>query len=169
MGVKIISIFCLFFTGVSLAQSNSFEERYKVSNPKLIYSYDEAGQIHKYSGNWDFDNDGTKDNLCFIGTGGAHLYFYLQIVLSSDKIVRNYDWILCDMPVLGTIDELKDDMGLFPQFVVSDFDGNGVVDIYVNFDETFSSPTDLKKKGITSGELLLKYQNGKMIIGDLKK
>ncbi len=168
MGVKIISIFCLFFTGVSLAQY-SFEESYKVSNPGLVYSYDEAGQIHNYSGNWDLDNDGEKDGLYFVGTGGAHLYFYLQVVLSSDKIVRNYDWILCDMPILRAVEELKDDMDLFPQFVVSDFDNNGVPDIYVNFDETFSSPKNLKKKGITSGEVLLKYQNGKMIIRDLNK
>lgn len=41
--------------------SNSFENQYRASNPTLIYNYDSISQIHNYSNNWDFDNDGKKN------------------------------------------------------------------------------------------------------------
>jgi len=64
--------------------SNSFENVYRISNPTLKYSYDEISQIHNYSHNWDFDNDGIKDELYFVGTGGAHIYYFIGVILSSD-------------------------------------------------------------------------------------
>lgn len=63
--------------------SNSFENEYRISNPTLNYSYDEISQIHNYSNNWDFDNDGIKDQIYFVGTSGAHVYYFLRVVLSS--------------------------------------------------------------------------------------
>jgi hypothetical protein len=58
--------------------SNSFRNDYLKSNPNLKYNYDSATQIHNYSHNWDFDKDGVKDELYFVGTNGAHLYYFLK-------------------------------------------------------------------------------------------
>ena len=80
--------------------SNSFENEYRISNPSLKYSYDEISQIHNYSHNWDFDNDGIKDELYFVGTGGAHIFYFLRVVLSSDKKVRDVNFIQSDFPLL---------------------------------------------------------------------
>lgn len=63
------------------------------SNPTLTYSYDNISQIHNYSNNWDFDKDGIKDELYFVGTGGAHLYYFLKVVLSTDKKSREFNFI----------------------------------------------------------------------------
>ena len=81
---------------------NSFESTYRQSQPSLKYSYNDATQTHGYSGNWDLDGDGKADSLYFTGNGGVHLYFSLNIVLSSDNKLRDYNFILLDMPVLGS-------------------------------------------------------------------
>src|SRR3954471_2996099 len=67
---------------------NSCQPYFNSKKVSINYSYSVSTQTHDYSNNWDFDGDGKTDNLYFIGTGGAHLYFYLRIVLSSDKKVR---------------------------------------------------------------------------------
>jgi len=77
------SMLLTFSTLIAFSQqknqlSNSFESQYRKSNPTLKYSYDNISQIHNYSNNWDFDNDGVKDEIYFIGTGGAHLFFFLK-------------------------------------------------------------------------------------------
>jgi len=73
--------------------SNSFEKDYHKSNPTLIYSYDSISQTHNYSNNWDFDKDGIKDELYFVGTGGVHLYYYLKVILSSEKKSKEFNFI----------------------------------------------------------------------------
>src|SRR6185503_11589353 len=111
--MKVITTYILFLLSplAALSQTdttaNSFEILYKKTNPTLNYKYDQSNQIHDYSDNWDFDMDGKNDQLLFIGTGGAHLYFYLRIILSSDSIVRNYPFIDLDMPILPASDKLK--------------------------------------------------------------
>src|SRR5438876_147936 len=108
----ILTIILIFLFRVSaLAQSdsasNSFETIYKKANPTIHYKYGNKKQVHDYSNNWDFDKDGKTDNVYFIGTGGAHLYYYLRVVLSSDNIVRNFPFIQSDFPVLPKDDELN--------------------------------------------------------------
>jgi len=93
--------------------SNSFENVYRISNPTLKYSYDEISQIHNYSHNWDFDNDGIKDELYFVGTGGAHIYYFLRVILSSDKKVRNINFIQTDYPLLTKTDTLNSEKSIF--------------------------------------------------------
>ena len=56
--------------------SNSFENTYRKSNPTLKYKYDNYAQVHDYSNNWDFDKDGINDEVYFVGTGGAHVYYF---------------------------------------------------------------------------------------------
>jgi len=103
-------------------------------NTTIKYRYIEEKQIHDYSGNWDIDGDGIKDSIMFVGTGGAHLYFDLLIYLSSER--RYYDiWFLStDYPLLESIDSLKEKGydRISPQFVVYDFNKNGLMDIYMN-------------------------------------
>ena len=80
--------------------TNSYKETYDVSFPKLKYSYDSSGQTHDYSGNWDFDGDKKSDSLYFIGNGGAHLYFHLRLILSSEGIVRDFQYLVSDFQCL---------------------------------------------------------------------
>ncbi|MGZ5304151.1 MAG: hypothetical protein ACXWDO_08585 [Bacteroidia bacterium] len=139
----------------------------------LNYSYNPSTQTHNYSKNWDFDGDGDTDSLCFIGTGGAHLYFYLRIILTSDKKVRDYPFLELDFPCLGSINELKSanffPPPYFPRFVVDYFD-NGAIDyhpkdrIFLHLDRSDEVSEEWKKKGVTSRYLLLEYENGDMMI-----
>lgn len=148
--------------------ANSFAKNYHWSAPTLIYSYNDSGQTHNYSGNWDFDGDEKKDSLFFIGNGGAHLYYHLRIVLSSDKIKRDFSFLLFDLPYLGNIRDIKKtarEGSLLPQFVVHDFNSDGKEDIYLNFDNRFSSiPTGWKKRGLTSRYVLLTYKKDALIL-----
>lgn len=152
---------------------NSCQPYFDIKKTSIHYSYSTTNQTHDYSGNWDFDGDGKTDELYFIGTGGAHLYFYLRIVLSSDKKVRDFSFLNLDMPCLGSIDELKNanfyPSPSLPQFVVDYFPTGGLGDdandkIYLHLDNYSAISKKWKKRGITSKYLLLKYEKGEMII-----
>ncbi len=153
--------------------SNSCQPYFDHHKRSIHYSYSVSSQIHDYSNNWDFDGDGTTDGLYFIGTGGAHLYFYLRMVLSSDKEVRDFPFLELDMPCLGDISELKNSKfyppPIFPQFVVDSFHSNGLGSdandkIYLHLDSYATIPTEWKKKGVSSRHLLLHYDKGQMTI-----
>ena len=152
--------------------TNSFKAIYDTLYPDLKYSYIDSLQIHNYSGNWDLDRDGTPDSLLFVGEGGAHLYYYLRIILSSDKKVRNFPFVRIDYPYLGKISDLKRSNfyppPLLPQFVIYNFDEdlNLNDEIYIHLDsETFYFvPDKLKRQGLTSSYILLKYERGNFII-----
>ena len=145
-------------------------------HPRLRFSEidNEALQVLDYSGNWDIDGDGRKDSVLFIGNGGAHLYYHLRLRLSSEKKARDYDWLELDNPVLGTISELKKGYQEgndphFPQFVVHDFYRHGANEIYLCFDNKYSSiPASLRKSGLTSRHLLIKYENKHIVIKNFR-
>lgn len=183
-GIKLLFVLanlCLCST-VSTAQSdvtfeklsNSYEKVYDTLYPTLNYSYHEGSHTHDYSNNWDFDRDGKKDGLFFIGGDGAHLYFHLRIILSSDDVVRDYKFLTLDIPYLGKASELENSLPSsppppIPQFVVSDFDSDRVDEVYLNFDITYSSiPDEWKKRGVSSRYILVEYENGDLLIKDYK-
>ena len=153
--------------------SNSFEEHYKKTNPTSNYKYDNKEQIHDYSNNWDFDKDGKPDNVYFVGTGGAHLYYFLRIVLSSDNVVRDFSFIQSDFPALPTDDELKEanfkPESNHTQFAVFDYNKDNNADIFVKLDKA-SFEVDkkiLKKKGINTNLVIISFKDGKTFIRDL--
>jgi len=150
--------------------SNSYEDYYKKHYPELKYHYDDSSQTHLYADNWDFDGDGKKDSLSFVGNGGAHLYYHLKLKLSSTNITTNFSWLLLDFPVLGNVEEINmKEIPIHPQFVVSDFDHDGLKDIYLNFDSSFGSiPDKWKKGGVNSRHILIKYKKGELIITNYK-
>lgn len=149
----------------------SFESYNRKHHPNLKYSYDIKRQIHNYSGNWDFDGDGECDSLYFIGNGGAHIYFYLCVVLSSEKKKRTYKSLCIDMPFLGSKNDIKPAITnpTLPQFVVADFDLDGKMEIYLNINNSFASiPSYWQKQGVKSKYLLLDYRNGGMVLKNWK-
>src|SRR5689334_20046456 len=87
---------------------------------------------YNYSNKWDFDGDKRADSLFFVGNGGAHTYFYLRIILSSDGKQRDFKSIQIDMPYLISFEELTWGKNIV-QFVVHDFNADGISDIYLNF------------------------------------
>src|SRR5688572_26469398 len=115
--------------------ANSFEDSYRKSNPKLVYSYDNISKIHNYSNNWDFDKDGIKDEVYFIGTGGAHLYYFLKVVLSSDEKSREFKFVESDFPILTATDTLNFDK-IPVGFVVAELGNNLTPSIIVRLDES---------------------------------
>jgi hypothetical protein len=158
---------------------NSCQPYFDSNKISIHYSYSISNQTHDYSNNWDFDGDEKKDSLYFIGTGGAHLYFYLRIVLSSDQKIRDFPFLQLDMPCYGNIKQLKNFRVYpppFPQFVVDDFITDSITDnandkIYLHLDgNTFAEIRQKQKRqGITSSYLLLKYEKGEIVIKNFMK
>ena len=148
-----------------VASGNSCQP-YFDNNKKLIhYSYTALTQTHNYSNNWDFDGDSKKDELYFIGTGGAHLYFYLRIVLSSDKKVQNFPFLELDMPCLGSVSELNTAAFIVGKFISRPVKRNGSNDeIYLRLDNSSAIPLKWKKRGVNSNRILVVYEMGKIII-----
>lgn len=151
------------------APSNSFESALLEMKPEISYSYSDLLQTHNYSGSWwYFDADDKPDNLLFVGTGGAHLYFHLRIVLSSDSVAMDFPELLLDMPIIQNIKALKREKfyppPVLPQFVVDDFDSDGKDEIFLNLDRnTFSAVSEkLKEKGVTSRYILVDFNNSEV-------
>ena len=142
--------------------SNSFENEYRISNPSLKYSYDEISQIHNYSNNWDFDNDGIKDELYFVGTGGAHIYYFLRVILSSDKKVRDVNFIQIDFPFLNETDILNSEK-TNAGFAVLNIEKELIPSIIVRLDEStyYAFKKELMKKNIKTRNSLISFKNGK--------
>lgn len=121
---------------------------------------------YDYSGLWDLDGDGIKDSVLFIGNSGAHTYFYLRIILSTEGTRQDFTTTYLDMPYLETIGNLKI-MGKSPgvQFVVHDFDDDGILEMYLNFDNPFGSiPQSWKKKGVNSKYVILDFSEKKPVV-----
>ena len=162
-------------TGFLKSVGDLYQRHFENNKMSIHYSYIDSTQTHNYSDNWDFDGDGKTDSLYFIGTGGAHLYFYLQIILSSDKKIRNFPFIELDFPVAGKIKDLKAanfyPPPTMPQFVVDKFysasDPYNLNDkIYIHLDQYSAIAIEWKKRKINSTYLLLQYEKGKITIKD---
>jgi hypothetical protein len=171
----LFTVVLVIFTLTSFSQkadiidtpSNSFESQYRITNPTLIYSYDTINKIHNYSNNWDFDNDGIKDELYFVGTGGAHLYYFLKVVLSTDHTPREFSIMLSDYPMLTSTDTLNLNKTPFG-FVVANLDKNLIPTIIVRLgDKTFCDCKQPKKTKIRTNNISLHFENGKPIYGCL--
>jgi hypothetical protein len=173
------SILTIFFVALTLtvfpqqtgsldSNSNSFENNYRKLNPTLIYSYNSASKIHNYSNNWDFDNDGIKDELYFEGTGGAHLYYFLKVILSSDKKSREFNFAESDFPFLTATDTLNFDQTQFG-FVVTAFSKNLTPSIVVRLDNQsyYDNKDALTKNGIKTKSIVISFENGKTKYGCL--
>jgi hypothetical protein len=134
---------------------------YNPQTKSTNFSYD-------YSNLWDIDGDNKNDSLYFIGNGAAHTYFYLRIILSSDNEIRNFPFIQLDMPYFSDEKSLLQ-FGKNPglQFVVNDFDKDGVKDVYCNFNNTMSTiPKSWRIKGIKTKYVVMNLKKGKMQIRD---
>jgi hypothetical protein len=146
--------------------SNSFENEYRISNPTLKYNYDEISQIHNYSHNWDFDTDGIKDQIYFVGTGGAHIYYFLRVIFSSDKKVRDIKFIQSDFPLLKATDSLNSEKKPHG-FTVKNLGKELTSSIIVRLDEsTFDAfKKELMKQNIKTKNCSISFKDGEIKFG----
>jgi hypothetical protein len=142
--------------------TNSFENEYRLSNPALIYCFDEISQVHNYSHNWDFDNDGIKDELYFVGTGGAHIYYFLRVILSSDKKVRDLNFIQSDFPLLRKTYTLNSEKTIVG-FTVKNLGNESTPTIIIQLDESTIDAYNKKlmKQNIKTRNYMINFKNGK--------
>ena len=136
--------------------TNSSENQFK--NTTIIYAYFEDSQTHDYSGNWDFDGDGKFDTLKFVGNGGAHVYYHLSIGLSSERETHNYEWLSSDFPLLDSFEGFIKDTNAV-NFVVHDFNDDGLVDIYLNCEENGYTVLSEEQKalGLKTSRIVISY------------
>lgn len=123
---------------------------------------------YNYSNKWDFDGDGQSDSLYLVGNGGAHAYYYPRIVLSADKLTREFSSLLIDLQYVLE-PKLLNELGKTPavQLVVNDFDKDGITDLYLNFDNPFGKiPKLFRQKGIKSKYIILSFPHGKLNVQD---
>lgn len=142
----------------------------------ILYSYSDENQTHNYSGNFDFEGDLLNDSLYFVGTGGAHLYYFPRILLSSTKKSIDFEEINIDDPQYFPVSSLAALSFLDrwpPQFVVGTTkdllnEENQIINshshvIFFRLDSNYYS-NDWKKQGINSDYVLLYFENGEFII-----
>lgn len=148
--------------------SNSFEKRYRSSNPSLAYSYDPVSQVHNYSDNWDFDKDGIKDEVYFVGTGGAHVYYFLKMVLSVDRKSREFNFIQSDFPLLTATDTLNLGKTL-SGFVVAEVGKDLEQTIIVRLDDSsyYAGKKEFTKHKIRTRNISVCFEKGKAKYGSL--
>ena len=123
---------------------------------------------YNYSNKWDMDGDGKMDSLYFIGNGGAHTYFFLRIILSSDQKIRDFPFIQLDMPYSGSKELLEHPRrNIAIQFVPDDFNADGVLDIYLNLDNAFSyTPKAWRRQGIKTKYVVISLKGAKLKVRD---
>ena len=154
--------------------SNSFASHYANAGIVLRYHYEEDKAIHNYSGNWDFDADGIADAMYFIGTGGAHLYYYLRVVLSSDRIVRDFGYLESDLPVYapplstgtGRDSHIADS---FTSFSVVQQQGQCLIYLRLDTAVQFAARKLLKHHGVKTEKVLLGFNKAKAVLKDYHK
>lgn len=161
---------CCLLTIIAKSQpDNSFAATYKVANPTIHYRFDSVNQIHDYSNNWDLDNDGKPDQVYFIGTGGAHLYFYLRVILSSDHQTKNFPFLQSDMPILPPNKELQQ-INYSPNIHSTQFAvfGKHTKTLFIKLDDQsfYTEKQTLRKLGITTKYILLSFKNGTAVFKD---
>lgn len=149
-----------------IGTSHSFVQTDTITQPNaenIKYMYNPetntSNLSYDYSNKWDLDGDGQKDSLFFIGNGGAHTYFFLRIVLSNDHKVREFSSINIDMPFISDQNLIKESgKKSAAQFIAADFDNNGTVDLYINFNNSFSRiPKEWKNKGVVSKYVIISF------------
>lgn len=167
---KLILITVLILNMVaSYAQTDSLSN----DGPPLIneeyaeHHYDSTLKVeiltYNYSNKWDLDGDGKNDAVLFVGNGGAHEYFHLRIELSSKPTISDFPGIEIDMPYYVEITKNENWDKKVAQFVVSDFDNDGLKEIFLNIGNPGDFiPEDLKEKGITSSHVLIDYEEGQL-------
>jgi len=167
-------LFWVFISHAAAAQlpvNYSFENHYQKKNIKLQYkcyligphenSANEKNPVHDYSGNWDFDGDGKNDGVKFIGTGGAHLYYYLKVELSSGKSF-DLTFINSDMPMFQN--SLKFEIpGLF---TVQDLATDRAPEIVIKLDAQRDKKTLLKQK-VKTDLVCLSFHKNSVSVRDL--
>ena len=164
-----IIILCLFYFSLKGQESPSPIAEINVPFSELYY-YDDSTQCYNYSKIWDFDGDKIKDSLFFIGNGGAHLYFYPRIILSSTNKTIDFNSFWLDMPYPHL---KKDSIIKHPaiQFSVDDFTGDGTYEIYLNIAANngypyHPYPDEWKKLGISTTYILIDFINGLAVLKD---
>jgi hypothetical protein len=75
----------------------------------------------------------------------------LRVVLSGK--VWDLSWVEIDMPVLG-----------YEQFVVDDFDGDGVKEIYVRLGRDVAVPRKWWRKRVKAGEVVIGFNKKQLMI-----
>jgi hypothetical protein len=153
--------------------TNSFKSVLASTNSAVKYNYDDRNQVHDYSGNWDFDGDGQVDSLLFVGTGGAHLYYFMRVILSSDRIVHTFPFLSIDLPLLPPANE-RSKSGYKPsrtvtQFSVYDWEKDGRFEIYVSLDSQTINVNDkeLKARGLISDKITLRFETDKLTLRNI--
>lgn len=140
----------------------------------LVYEYDsETGTTnhsYNYSGLWDLDADGKKDSLVFIGNGGAHVYYYPRIVLSSNSKEWELVGIQHDFPYPKVNDTVKINYTPCESLSVEvfDMDQDGTPEILFRLDSyTDMNSPKLKELGIRSRCFYLDFSDGTLRIENL--
>ncbi len=158
----LFSMICV--TSVHAQSDTSLYENVSIPMEEFAeYHYDSTLQTnilwYNYSDIWDFDGDKLNDSVWFIGNGGAHQYFHLRIVLSSENVWHDYTSIQIDMPYLlntQNLEELGEKSTI--QFAVRDFDSDDIVELYFNVNNPFSGNVDqLETLGISTPYFLIDY------------
>lgn len=140
---------------------NSYKRMLARLNPSLRYSFDRSKYTHDYSGNWDFDGDKKLDSFYFVGDNALH-WFHIRIILSSDKKIRDFPWLVTEFPLLQSFDFMKKAIkeSLFVAFVVTDFNDDGKMEIYFNLNTSYNPiPLKWRKRGVSSPNILIRYEN----------
>src|SRR3954468_9577532 len=92
----LILIHGLLFAHCASSQVDSVGEEHRTR----IYNTETqtVNNSYNYSNMWDLDGDDKSDSLYLVGNGGAHVYYFLRIKLSSQNTTQEFTSIQIDLP-----------------------------------------------------------------------
>ncbi|MFT3980802.1 MAG: hypothetical protein QM687_10065 [Ferruginibacter sp.] len=152
-----------------MPMSDILKHHYKDSMPSLLYQYDSIREAHDYSGNWDFDGDGKKDKLLFVGTGGAHLYYHPEVVLSSDGRTMVFPFLETDFPLL-LVTGKSNGQTVPGSFSIITYKATNLSAIRLHLDDAVVAQNKkrFRQQGIRSNDIVLYFKKKEPVIKDYK-
>ncbi len=148
------------YAQISGADLLNEDNRVQIYHPHLK-AYHTA---YNYSGQWDIDGDGVKDSILFVGNGGAHAYYHLRTVLSSNDEQYDFPFLSIDMPYL--VEGTLADPPTFG-FEVRDFNHDGAKDIRIVLDSySLGVSEEWKSRDVKTKDIVVSMADGKPLLVD---
>jgi hypothetical protein len=161
---KYLLTLAAILTCIYSCDNHSEKDSGKAKNEEVLF---QKTKSINWLDTFDIDGDSINDHIYFDYSGGAHCCYKINIVLSSDKKVRNFPFEM-DGGYVGGVDNSQPN-----QFDIRDIDQDGLPEIIMRI-QTYNEKSGTIPKnwkddyGVISNFIVIEYIGGQIKIGDYK-